>query len=165
MQYNNDVYIWTAARFSLGGIFIWAFFDKLFGLGFATPTDKAWIHGVSPTAQFLKFGVSGPFSNTYHALTGSLIVDLLFMMGLLGIGVGLIFGIATKIASWSGVVMMLLIWLALLPPKNNPLLDEHIIYMIILIGIATTDVRSEDYFGLGRYWKNNSLVKKYSILE
>ncbi|HLV72357.1 MAG TPA: hypothetical protein VKY91_06180, partial [Vulgatibacteraceae bacterium] len=30
-------YVWAAARLALGWIFAWAFVDKLFGLGFATP--------------------------------------------------------------------------------------------------------------------------------
>ena len=36
-----------------GFIFLWAFLDKSFGLGYATPSDNAWIHGGSPTTGFL----------------------------------------------------------------------------------------------------------------
>ncbi|MFC3824299.1 hypothetical protein ACFOSO_37505, partial [Planomonospora venezuelensis] len=30
-------YAWAAARIALGWVFLWAFADKTFGLGFATP--------------------------------------------------------------------------------------------------------------------------------
>jgi hypothetical protein len=36
-------------RVALGVEFLWAFLDKTFGLGYATPSAKAWIHGGSPT--------------------------------------------------------------------------------------------------------------------
>ena len=42
-------YVWAIARISLGWIFLWAFLDKTFGWGFATPANRAWIAGGSPT--------------------------------------------------------------------------------------------------------------------
>ncbi len=165
MEYIADVYVWVAVRLSLGSIFLWAFVDKLFGFGFATQPEQAWIHGGSPTAGFLKFGVSGPFSSFFNALSGSVFVDWLFMLGLLGIGLSLILGVCTKIAGWSGAFMVLLMWLALLPPKNNPVIDEHVVYLILLIGIAAAELRAGDYYGLGKWWKKRSIIKKYPILE
>ncbi|MEV4569763.1 hypothetical protein AB0K12_38895 [Nonomuraea sp. NPDC049419] len=47
-------YVWAAARIAIGWIFLWAFLDKTFGWGFATPSDRAWIAGGSPTTGFLK---------------------------------------------------------------------------------------------------------------
>jgi hypothetical protein len=35
-------------RVATGLVFLWAFLDKLFGLGYATPGTKAWIAGGSP---------------------------------------------------------------------------------------------------------------------
>ena len=35
-------------RIMFGFYFLWAFLDKTFGLGFATPAAKAWINGGSP---------------------------------------------------------------------------------------------------------------------
>ena len=34
-----------ALRIATGLVFLWAFLDKLLGLGYATPTDRAWING------------------------------------------------------------------------------------------------------------------------
>lgn len=165
MQYISDVYIWAVGRFILGFIFLWAFFDKLFGLGFATKPAQAWINGGSPTSGFLKMGVTGPFADIFHSLSGSVVVDCLFMFGLLGVGTGLILGVAMKIASYSGMVMMFLMWTALLLPKNNPIFDDHIVYMVLLFSFANSTIRSEDYFGLGKWWKSLKLVKKYPVLQ
>ncbi|MCX6780010.1 MAG: hypothetical protein NT034_02405 [Candidatus Magasanikbacteria bacterium] len=165
MQYISDVYFWTAARLVMGFIFLWAFFDKLFGLGFATTSAQAWINGGSPTQGFLKMGVTGPFSGFFHQLSGSIIVDCLFMVGLLMIGTTLILGVALKISSFAGAVLVFLMWVALLVPKNNPIFDEHIVYLIIFLGLGSSTIRSEDYFGLGKWWKSLKIVRDNSFLE
>ena len=59
---------WGLLRIAMGWIFLWAFLDKCFGLGFATGRDPetgaidfgsadAWINGGSPTEGFLSFGL------------------------------------------------------------------------------------------------------------
>lgn len=124
------------ARIGLGLIFLWAFFDKVFGLGFATKADQSWLDGVSPTAGFLGHAARGPLTGFYHALAGQPIVDWLFMIGLLALGIALVSGKFLKIAGYAGALLMLLMWSVALPPTNNPLLDEHIIYGLLLLGIA-----------------------------
>src|SRR6478672_9186004 len=52
----------TGLRLALGIEFLWAFLDKTFGLGYATPTARAWINGGSPTKGFLSHVSSGPLS-------------------------------------------------------------------------------------------------------
>src|ERR1044072_136763 len=94
-------YAVAAMRILLGIIFLWAFFDKLLGLGFATPAAKSWLSGGSPTAGFLK-GVEGPFADTFHAMSGNPFFDWLFMLGLLGIGLGLVLGIAVRASVTAG---------------------------------------------------------------
>lgn len=160
---TRDKYIWGLLRLALGWIFLWAFLDKTFGLGFATASNKAWLDGVSPTLGFLKFGTFGPLSNFAHSLAGSPVVDWLFMLGMLGVGIALILGIGVTIASYAGGLMMLFIWLTVLPPKQNPFLDEHIIYILIFVGINYVD--AGHYLGLGKWWSNTSLVKKMPLLR
>lgn len=155
-------YLWAYLRICLGLIFVWAFFDKLFGLGFATASGKAWLDGISPTIGFLKFGTTGPLAPFYKGLAGNLFVDWLFMLGILGIGLSLILGIGIKIAGYSGALLMLLIWSALLPPKNHPFLDEHIIYLIVLLIIAKGNMGQ--VLGFGKWWSETDLVQKYKIL-
>ncbi len=124
--------ILISLRVVMGFIFLWAFFDKLLGLGFATKAENAWIHGISPTTGFLSFAARGPFGEIFHALSGLVLVDWLFMLGLLFVGVTLIFN---KYVKWGTVVgggMLMLMYLALLWPENNPIIDDHIVYTLVL---------------------------------
>lgn len=133
---NKQKIVFVVLRLVMGFIFLWAFLDKVFGLGFATTTKKAWIYGGSPTTGFLSFGVRGPFAEIFHSLAGVAVVDWLFMLGLLFVGLTLIFNKYVKWGCIAGSLMMLLMYLALLLPENNPIIDEHIVYIIVLTLIA-----------------------------
>ena len=163
MSKEKGFYALAVTRIFLGLIFLWAFFDKLLGLGFATKPASAWISGGSPTQYFLSKVVYGPLAPFYNSISGSTIVAWLFMIGLLVIGIGLTLGIATRFSSYAGVVMLLLMWSSMLPPANNPVIDDHIIYAIILIAIATLDIGK--IWGLQEKWESLKLVKKISILK
>lgn len=161
-HHHTHVYILAITRITMGLIFLWAFLDKTFGLGFATEASKAWIAGGSPTAGFLQYATSGPFAALFQSLAGSAIVDWLFMLGLLGIGVACILGIALRCAGYCGAVLMLLMWLAVLPPENNPLLDKHIVYALLFLVIA---YMPEHYFALQERWKHTVCVQKFPFLQ
>ncbi len=154
---NNPTTIIGLLRIALGSIFLWAYIDKVFGLGFATTIDQAWLTGNSPTLGFLKFATSGPLSTVYHRLAGNALVDWLFMLGLLGIGLALVLGVGMKIAAYSGTILMLLMWAAVLPPKNNPVLDEHIIYILVLQLLYRLEAGNN--LGFGKWWKTTTLGK------
>lgn len=157
---------WMSAlvRLSLGWIFLWAFIDKLFGLGFATTTEKAWINGGSPTYGFLTYGTQGPFAEIFQSMANSVFVEWLFMLGLLGLGLALMLGIMTRIAGWLGAVLMILMWLAILPPENNPFMDDHVVYAFVLIWIAYIPEIGHT-LGLGKWWNALTLVKKHEWLR
>ncbi len=123
-------------RIALGLVFLWAFIDKVFGLGFATKPDQSWISGTSPAAGYLAHGTHGMFVGIFQAMAGNPLVDWLFMLGLLGVGVGLLTKIKLKFSAYCGIAMMALIYLSGFPPANNPVLDEHIIYILVLLLIA-----------------------------
>ncbi len=164
MEQNKIEYIWALLRLAMGWIFFWSFVDKLFGLGFASAPEKAWIAGSSPTFGFLKFASKGPCAEFYQGLAGNPMVDWLFMLGLLLVGLALLFGVGVRIAGYSGALIIILIYSAgFLPPKNNPLLDNHIIYAILLLGFALT--KSGHCLGFGKRWSETKLVKKYPFLE
>lgn len=156
--------IWGLLRIALGFVFFWAFIDKLFGLGFATAAGKSWLSGGSPTTGFLKMGTQGPFASFFQSLAGSAVVDWLFMMGLLLLGVSLILGIGVKIASYGGSLLLFLMWLALIPPQNNPFVDEHIIYILALLGLGSIPAADRE-FSLAKWWLKTKLVKKNPILQ
>lgn len=129
-------HIFSALRIGLGFIFLWAFIDKLFGLGFATPAARAWINGGSPTMGFLTNAVKGPFALFFQSLAGNTLVDWVFMIGLLGVGISLLFNMFVRLGSLAGIIMLVLMYLAVLPPENNPIIDDHIIYALVLALLA-----------------------------
>lgn len=171
---NRANYFWALTRIGIGLTLVWAFVDKLFGLGFATCRDpktevvatlceKAWINGSSPTTGFLKFATKGPFVDLFHSLAGNSLVDALFMTGLLLIGVCLVLGIGMRIATLSGVLLFMMMWLAVLPPENNPFIDEHIIYSLILLGLLYSN--EDQVWGLRGWWIKQRVVKRLPVLE
>jgi thiosulfate dehydrogenase [quinone] large subunit len=156
-------------RVVLGFEFLWAFLDKTFGLGYATPASRAWINGGSPTKGFLSRVAVGPLEGTFHSIAGATWADWLFMAGLLGIGIALILGIGLRIAAVSGTLMMLLMWAAEWPLAKftsageptmsvNPIVDYHIIYALALIALAVT--YAGHIWGLGRQWARLPFVQR-----
>ena len=156
-------------RVVVGVEFLWAFLDKTFGLGYATPAARAWINGGSPTKGFLSRVAVGPLEGTFHAIAGAAWADWLFMAGLLGIGIALIFGIGLRAAAVSGTVMMGLMWAAEWPlarftstgeptMSTNPIVDYHIIYALALIALALT--YAGHTWGLGKLWARLPFVQR-----
>ena len=156
-------YVFAVTRISIGWVFLWAFFDKLLGLGLATPAEAAWINGASPTEGFLTNAVSGPFAGVFNSIAGTFWADPLFMVGLLGIGAALILGVGERIAATTGTLMMILMWVAVLPLETNPFMDDHIVYALVLVGLAC--VRSSETLGLGRWWGSTALVRRFPALR
>jgi len=159
----KEQYIGAAVRLALAWTFIWAFLDKLLGLGYSTSSEAAWINGGSPTAGFLTYATDGPLAGFYQDLSGSTTVDVLFMMALLAIGIALMLGIGMRIAAIAGSALMLLMWSSRLPPENNPIVDDHIVYLLVIIFLAM--VGAGRWLGLGSWWSELPLVKRFPILE
>lgn len=162
LGFGKEQLMWIGLRLVLGWTIFWAFLDKLFGL-YPTSTSAAWINGGSPTAGYLAYGTSGPLEGFYSGLAENVIVDSLFMLALLAIGLALLLGIGMRIAGYAGAIFMIILWSTHLPPAYNPIVDEHIFYAIALLGMA--HVRAGQWFGLGEWWANQSIVKRYPILE
>ena len=167
-------YVAAAIRLSLGWTFLWAFLDKTFALGHETGVDAqtgaidyfgpaAWIHGGSPTAGFLGFATTGPLADFYQGLAGNAVVDWIFMLALLGIGLALTLGIGMRIAAGSGAALLVMMWSAVLPPANNLFMDDHLVYALVLVLLAL--VGAGTTFGLGAQWKRLAIVRKYRWLE
>ena len=153
--------LFSVLRIFMGLTFLWPFLDKLFGLGFTTAADKSWLLGNSPTYGFLAMATKGPFAFAFKAIAGNIFVDWLFMIGLLFIGVGLIFGVAMRISCYSGTLLLVLMWLAVLPPEHNPVIDEHIIYGLMLIILT----KMKTPYSLSSWWSSLKIVKKNKWLE
>ena len=160
----------AALRIGAGFIFLWAFLDKTFGLHYATPSAKAWIHGGSPTKGFLSSVDVGPFQSMFHSMAGTWWANSLFMLALLGIGVALTAGVAMRIAASSGVLLVAFMWLATFPlaqftstgaptGSNNPIVDDHVLEGLVLIVLALTYAGTT--WGLGRRWARIPFVTKH----
>ena len=165
----------AALRIAFGFTFLWAFLDKTFALGFSTGKDEtgavdyfgdaAWINGGSPTEGFLSFGVpeDNPFTDIFTNMAGQAWVDWLFMIGLLGIGVTLLLGVGMRIGTAAGALMYAMMYLAVLPLENNPIVDDHLIGVIAMAVLYFAAAGAT--WGFGRMWRRTSLVQKYPVLK
>ncbi len=161
-------------RIATGLVFLWPFLDKLLALGFATGRNPrsgavqlfgpdSWLNGGSPTKGFLSFGVKGPLASAFHAMAGTPVVDLLFMAGMGGVGIALVLGIATRIATVAGIALMLLLPIAVWESPNNPIVDEHLVTALVLIALAAVpDARR---FSLDARWQRLSVVRRFAALR
>jgi thiosulfate dehydrogenase [quinone] large subunit len=160
-------------RVGTGFVFLWAFLDKTFGLGYSTPSSRAWIHGGSPTRGFLAGVDVGPFQSWFNAWAGHAWADWLFMIGLAGIGVALVLGIGVRIAALAGIVLVAFMWFAVFPPakytstgaatgSTNPFVDQHVMDALALVAVAAFGAANR--FGLGALWAKLPFVKQHHIL-
>jgi thiosulfate dehydrogenase [quinone] large subunit len=152
----------AALRLATGFIFLWAFLDKTFGLGFSTPAERAWVNGGTPSQGFLNSdAVSGPLKSFFSGIA-SPTSDVLFMLGMLAIGLAVMLGIGLRVSAVAGSVIMIFMYLAEWPfaanlASTNPLVDYHIVYAISLIVIAA--LSGGDTWGFGRVWKSLPIVR------
>ncbi|MFC3520178.1 hypothetical protein ACFPZ0_00105 [Streptomonospora nanhaiensis] len=155
--------VFAAARLAIGCTFLWAFTDKLLGLGYATPAEGAWLNGGSPTQGFLAHATTGPLAGFYRSIAGAAWADTLFMVGLLGIGLAFTLGIGMRVGAASGALLLVLMWSAALPPENNPILDDHLVMAVTMVGLALID--SGTTWGLGRPWAALPLIRRFPALR
>ncbi|KQM10151.1 MAG: hypothetical protein WDA05_03015 [Candidatus Methanomethylophilaceae archaeon] len=153
-------------RILLGFLFLWSFLDKMFGLGFSTKSANSMINGGSPTEGFLMYGTD---TMSFLADTPALVqvLDVVIMAAFLLLGIALILGIGMKLAAVGGTLLLLLMYVSLFPltkaGSTNPLVDYHIMYMFLLWAFYLSN--AGDVLGLGKWWKEQSLVARYPILE
>lgn len=156
-------------RILTGLTFLWAFFDKTFGLGYATGAARAWVAGGSPTRGFLGGVDVGPLQGGFRSMAGNPVADWLFMIGLLGIGLALVLGIGMRVAAVTGAVLLMAMWLASWPmaalnaageptSSNNPFIDDHLVNAVLVIALAV--YAAGDTWGLGRTWAGLPLVRR-----
>ncbi|MEV5953104.1 hypothetical protein AB0M11_04850 [Streptomyces sp. NPDC051987] len=169
----TSAYALAGLRLVTGFVFLWAFLDKTFGFGYATPSGKGWIDGGSPTKGFLSGVAAGPMRSTFHDWAGQGWADWLFMLGLLGIGLALIAGVGLRIAAVAGTLMMAFMWIAEWPParhladgsasmSTNPFADYHLVYAVVLVALAA--VGAGTVWGLGRLWARLPFVSRHPWL-
>ncbi len=169
----------SLTRIAIGFVFLWAFLDKLIGLGFATcrtvaddgsfsiaaMCDKSWLNGGHVTEGYLVYGgnPNSPFHDFFVNLGADRWTDWAFMLGLLAVGVALMLGIGTKLGAWAGTALLVFMYMTQMWPANNPFLDEHLVYSLALIGIVYVELSRQD-IGFGKLWRKLPVVQKNSWL-
>src|SRR3990167_6726855 len=111
-------------RLGIGWVFLYAGWSKV--VTYFTP-EKDFT-----AAGFLK-GLEGPFANFFSGLAGNILVDYLNAYGLLLIGIALILGVLVRWSAFWGIVLMALYYLAGFPPEHAFVVDDHIVYILVLI--------------------------------
>lgn len=154
--------VMAVLRILFGIVFLWAFFDKLFGLGMGTPSERAVVNGGDPTFGYLSNN-EGTFASFFTGLAGQGWVSWLFMIGLLGIGIALITGAGLRIAAITGGLLYVFMWLSAFPLENNPFVDDHLLGAVSLALFALAN--AGDTWGLGSWWKDTEVVHKAPILR
>jgi len=106
-----------------------------------------------------------PFTDMFLAMAGNPVVDWLNILGLTLTGLALLIGALVRFAAFWGAVMMLFYWLAALeggllaglPLANGWVIDDHIVYIVLLFGLGA--------FGAGRILGVDSYLEQLSIVR
>ncbi len=113
-------------------------------------------------------------ASTFHDWAGAGWVNWLFMLGLLGVGLAMVSGVALRLAAVAGTAMMAFMWLAEWPPakhlsdgtpsmSSNPFADYHLVYAVVLIALAVAGAGVT--WGLGRVWAELPIVRDHTWLR
>ncbi len=95
------------------------------------------------------------------------------MLGLLGIGLAFLLGVALRLGAAAGTAMLALMWAAEWPlarwtesgaasGSTNPFVDYHVVYALALVVCALT--YAGHVWGLGTWWAHRSFVAKHPVL-
>lgn len=120
---NHILWATLFLRISLGWIFLFTGIEKL-TQGFSA-------------AGYLSH-LQGPFSFLFSPMAGNALVDNLVIWGEILIGACLILGALVGFAAFWGVVMMLLFYLSGYPYEHSFIVNEHIIYILVLFYLVVS---------------------------
>ncbi len=145
MKQNNIALF--ALRVSLGCVFFYAGISKIM--------NPAWSAG-----EYLSSAVT--FKGMYQWLASPGVlptINFINEWSLLLLGIALILGIFVRLSSWLGVVLMSLYYFPILSfpyvGKNYFLVDEHVVFIICLILLASARA--------GRIWGLDAIIAKSSF--
>ena len=162
----------SITRIVLGFTFLWAFLDKLIGLGWSTckgddgiavMCERAWLSGGRITEGYLGAS-SGPLADFFATLGTWAWTDWVFMIGLLGVGLALMLGIGTRVGMISAAAMLTMMFLAHGFPfvggnATNPIIDSHVIQAVAVIAVVQMELTRQQ-IGLGTWWRKLPIVQK-----
>jgi len=91
------------------------------------------------------------------------LIDPLHAWGLTLVALGLLFGVLVRWSAFWGAVMMLFYWAASLPLANGLVIDDHVVYALLLFGLGAFGAGR--IFGLDRIIEETEFVKRYPRLR
>lgn len=142
-------------RISLGWMFFWAGITKVLD---PTWSAEGYLKGAKMFTGFYQWLISpGVLS----------IVNFVNEWGLTLLGISLIFGIGVRLSSILGATLMMLYYFPILdfpdPNSHSFLIDEHIIYALVLILFAS--LRVGRVWGLENWCSNLPICSKFPSLR
>ena len=101
-----------------------------------------------------------PFTGFWAALASDWLwlVDPLNAWGLTLVGLALLVGVAVRWSAFWGAVMMLFYWAASLPLSHAILVDDHVVYALLLFGLGAFGAGR--ILGLDQYVEETAFVQK-----
>ncbi|MBI3273912.1 MAG: DoxX family protein [Candidatus Colwellbacteria bacterium] len=76
--------------------------------------------------------IEGPFANFFRGLADNKVVDYLNKWALFLVGLALTFGIFVRLASYAGILLMVLYWLSKWPHREG-IIDERVVYIGVFL--------------------------------
>ena len=68
-----------------------------------------------------------------------------------------------RIAAAAGALLLVMMWTVVLPPENNPFMDDHLIYAWCWSLLALTSAGRT--LGFGRIWERLPFVQRHGFLK
>jgi thiosulfate dehydrogenase [quinone] large subunit len=100
-----------------------------------------------------------PFGGVWAAMANEYLwlIDPLNAWGLTLVGLALLLGAAVRFSAFWGAVMMLFYWAASLPLAHGIVVDDHIVYALLLFGLGA--------FGAGRIMGVDGYLEGLDVVE
>ncbi|MFT4922648.1 MAG: thiosulfate dehydrogenase [quinone] large subunit [Haloarculaceae archaeon] len=134
----------------------------LFYGGITKVLDPEW--GVS---GFLLHGIpeGNPFAGMWVAMANdwAWLLTPLNQWGLTLAGLALLLGVFVRWSAFWGAVMMLFYWAASLPLAHAIVIDDHVVYALLLFGLGAFGAGR--ILGLDEYLEQTEFVEKYPKLR
>ncbi len=134
----------------------WSFFYS----GLTKVMDPTWT-----ASGYLQHAVAdtNPFASLWPVMAGLPFIDVLVQWGLLLTGLGLMVGGLVRWNAFWASFMMLMFWASSLPLERAILVDNHIIYIAALVGLAT--LGAGRVAGADAFIESSHLVERYPRLR
>lgn len=132
----------------------------LFYSGITKVLDPSWT-----AAGYLENAVppGNPFVGAWSVFATLPATDLLVQWGLTLTGIGLLFGAFVRWNALWAAAMMVLFWASSLPLEHAVVIDEHVVYAVVLVSLAALDAGK--VAGADAYLSTTDLVRENAVLR